>query len=524
VGLAEALGTVRSAMQFLAGVDMTQLSGDCAAQVLIAMEQVDAVQAAVRGKAVQGFNDKHAYAEFGHRATTAFLIHYSRVKGGKASQVAGLASLHHYHPVIVAALAEADAVSESIGLQIAKWTNQLPEDCVRKADEILIEACRAGADEQLLADIAAQIRARVCGPDPEEEDGKLAERMLRLERTLDGAGRVDGDLTPQCAALLQAVLDAFGQEAVPGDRRSPHERNHDALEQALKLVLAGKKGKPYRAVIHIPFADLLAMQGASAMIEAYTDQVAAAMKARADQARARWAGHRASEAVTGGGDGGTWLTGDRALAVLPDAMIIPVITAHLAAGHMDTIASIGAELHRLAEEQDTEAAAAQDGTGDSTAATARAARMQALRKQLAGEAIALVSGPDAVASWLRRQLLGAPGTGPLGAALSAKSLPLDVGHSRTIPDQLRLAAAIRSPRCQAHGCRQPAYWCEVHHLQHREDGGDTNLSNIDTYCWWHHHVLIHQTGWTARLNGDGTTTLRKPDGTILPNGPPARPG
>jgi hypothetical protein len=173
VGLAEALGTVRSAMQFLAGVDMTQLSGDCAAQVLIAMEQVDAVQAAVRGKAVQGFNDKHAYAEFGHRATTAFLIHYSRVKGGKASQVAGLASLHHYHPVIVAALAEADAVSESIGLQIAKWTNQLPEDCVRKADEILIEACRAGADEQLLADIAAQIRARVCGPDPEEEDGKL---------------------------------------------------------------------------------------------------------------------------------------------------------------------------------------------------------------------------------------------------------------------------------------------------------------------------------------------------------------
>jgi hypothetical protein len=31
-------------------------------------------------------------------------------------------------------------------------------------------------------------------------------------------------------------------------------------------------------------------------------------------------------------------------------------------------------------------------------------------------------------------------------------------------------------------------------------------------------------GWTARHNGDGTTTLRRPDGTILPNGPPAWPG
>jgi hypothetical protein len=299
----------------------------------------------------------------------------------------------------------------------------------------------------------------------------------------------------------------------------------NALEEALKLVLAGKRGKPCKAVIHIPFEELLALPGASAMMAAYT-------------------GHAAASAATGGGDGGTWLAGDQAIAILPDAIIVPVVMTRLAAEHMETISSIGAELHRLAAEDQADAqaqaqaadapAAGHDAppAGPATAGTdaaaqaerdTRAQRMTDLRHQLAGEVIASVSGPDAVAAWLRRGLLGTHGTGPLSLARAGKSLPLDVGHSRTIPPQIRLAAAIRSPHCQAPGCTQPALGCEAHHLIHREDGGPTSLENCDTYCWWHHQVLIHRMGWTARLNGDGTTTLRRPDGTILPNGPPTWP-
>jgi len=382
-----------------------------------------------------------------------------------------------------------------------------------------------------------QAHAQVCGPDPDDE-GKLEERTLRLETTLDGAGRVDGNLTPGCAALLKAVLTAFTTQDAPGGHRSPHERNHDALEEALKLVLAGKKGKPYKAVVHIAFEDLLAMQGASALLAAYTGQVADTMAgraaartaSRARDAQARWTGHRAADQVNGGGDGGTWLTGDAAAAIMPDAIIVPVITTQLAAEHAEAIIAIGAELHRLAAEDDAEAQAAASrtqppaGAADLARQAERDARMMDLREELVRQAMALVAGPDAVASWLRQRLLGAPGTGTLGIALAGKSLPLDVGHSKTIPPQIRLAATIRSPHCQAHGCTQPAWDCEAHHLIHREDGGDTNLDNCDIYCWWHHHVLIHQMGWTARLNGDGTTILRRPDGTILPNGPPIRPG
>jgi hypothetical protein len=537
----EALGSVKSAISYLAGVDMTQLPGDCIGELLTAMEQMDAGQAAVRGKAVTVLGDLHLYHDYGHRTATSFLRHTTRVKDAKASQVAKLGSLYRRHPLLADALAEQDTVSESIAVQIATWTNQLPEDCVPAADGILIEGCRAGLTEAQLAEVAAQIRAQVCGPDP-DDDGALPDRGLRLETTLDGAGRVDGDLTPGCAALLQAVLTAFGDKTGPADLRTPHERNHDALEAALKLVLAGKRGKPYKAVIHIPFADLCTQPGASAMLAAYTGQVAGAMAERAAaQARARaaarardahgqWAGHRAADQVTGGGDEGTWLAGNRALALLPDAIIVPVVTTHLAAEHMETIIAIGAELHRLAAEQAADEATAATGvqagpTSQAAAdAAAREARMMDLRRQLTGEALALVSGPDAAASWLRQRLLGAPGTGSLNLALAGKSLPLDVGHAKTIPPQIRLAAAIRSPHCQAPGCTQPALDSEAHHLIHREDGGPTSLGNCDTYCRWHHHILIHRMGWTARLNGDGTPILRRPDGTILPNGPPTWPG
>jgi hypothetical protein len=38
----------------------------------------------------------------------------------------------------------------------------------------------------------------------------------------------------------------------------------------------------------------------------------------------------------------------------------------------------------------------------------------------------------------------------------------------------------------------------------------------------HHHVAIHQWGWTVTLHPDGTTSARSPDGTktLRSHGPP----
>ena len=63
------------------------------------------------------------------------------------------------------------------------------------------------------------------------------------------------------------------------------------------------------------------------------------------------------------------------------------------------------------------------------------------------------------------------------------------------------------------GCDQPAAACEVHHVTHLADGGTTSIDGCALYCFFHHHVAIHQWGWTVALHPDGTTTARSPDGT-----------
>ena len=105
-------------------------------------------------------------------------------------------------------------------------------------------------------------------------------------------------------------------------------------------------------------------------------------------------------------------------------------------------------------------------------------------------------------------------------------LPLDVGHSDEIPAAIRRAVILRDQHCRwAGGCDQPASACEVHHVTHLADGGTTSVDGCALYCF-HHHVVIHQWGWTVALHPDGTTTARSPDGTkvLHSHGPPPAPG
>jgi hypothetical protein len=63
-----------------------------------------------------------------------------------------------------------------------------------------------------------------------------------------------------------------------------------------RLVAAGllpeRAGQPVKAWVHISLADLMMLDGSSALLEEWTARV-----------RARWAGHRA-RASAGGSDGG----------------------------------------------------------------------------------------------------------------------------------------------------------------------------------------------------------------------------
>ena len=174
------------------------------------------------------------------------------------------------HPQVAQALA-AGEMSESFARKICQWTDQLPEDCREAADAILVTAARAGMDLRGLAELAAEIYARSMPADPDgDKDPAFADRSVKLETTFDGAGVLSGDLTPECAAVVTAVLDALSAPAGAEDTRTYAQRYHDALQEAMRrLVAAGllpeRAGQPVKVVAHISLADLMVLDGSSAL-------------------------------------------------------------------------------------------------------------------------------------------------------------------------------------------------------------------------------------------------------------------
>jgi len=160
----------------------------------------------------------------------------TRVTGGAAAGALGWMRRLSAHPAVGDALASAE-ISESWARQICEWTDLLPEDARADADAILLGAATGGADLADLGRLAEEIRRRCARPDADDDDG-FGDRALRLATTFRGAGKLRGDLTPQCAAALAAVLEALGKRAGPEDLRSKGQRDHDALEEAMRRLIA----------------------------------------------------------------------------------------------------------------------------------------------------------------------------------------------------------------------------------------------------------------------------------------------
>ena len=325
---------------------------------------------------------------------------------------------------------------------------------------------------------------------------------MKLATTIGGAGVLHGDLTAGCAAAVAAVLDALGAPAGKDDDRTKGQRYHDALAEAMRrLTAAGllpeRAGQPVKAWAHISLADLMRLDGDSALQQEWTEQV-----------RARWAARRAYAAEAGASDG-AWLDGDAAAAIACDAAMAPVVTGDVNVDALEDLVRLCVELDRLrqgGDSLDTPAA-------DTTAAWA------ALEQAVIGKAVDLLSGPGGLASFLRRR--------QLGARLGGPSLPLDIGYAESVPAGIRNAVLLRDRHCQwAGGCTQPAGACEVHHTKHKARGGKTSVKDCVLLCPFHHQIVIHRWGWTLVVNPDGTTTAWNKDKTkvLHSHGPPARAG
>jgi hypothetical protein len=97
--------------------------------------------------------------------------------------------------------------------------------------------------------------------------------------------------------------------------------------------------------------------------------------------------------------------------------------------------------------------------------------------------------------------------------------PLDVGRTqRVVPPHIRRAVERRDRHCVFAGCSASTYWCDVHHLVHWIDGGDTSLENSGLLCERHHTKVHH--GFSIERDPRGRWHTHRPDGSEILIGAP----
>src|SRR6201985_1263544 len=98
-------------------------------------------------------------------------------------------------------------------------------------------------------------------------------------------------------------------------------------------VLPERAGQPVKAWAHISLADLLLLDGDSALQDEWTAQV-----------RERWAARRAQASESGAADG-AWLDGgDAAAAIACDAAMAPVVTGDVNVDALEDLVRLCVEL------------------------------------------------------------------------------------------------------------------------------------------------------------------------------------
>jgi Domain of unknown function (DUF222)/HNH endonuclease len=493
---AQAVAMMQAGLGWLATTDTASLPAAVLADCLRGLERAASMHTAAQARVAGSFDAQGGYEDDGHGSARTWLKWQTRVTAGAASNVLRWAKRRAAHPAVGDALAGGD-ISESWARQICEWTDALPEDVRGDADVILLGAAGGGADLRDLGALAEQLHKIHARPDTDSDDG-FADRSLYLDTTFQGAGKLGGDLTPQCTAALHAVLDSLGKRRGPEDLRTKGQRQHDALEEACRrLVGSGclpeRAGQPTQIVLHLDLDRLRGQPGAP-------------------DAEAAWAG----QATAGPGDD-------------CDAQIVPVVTGRVDPDVLDRLAA--ALLHGTPNQTGPGARSATDGRPagpdqadlartapgqpGGTGAARRARAEQAARQMILTAAADLLSGPGGLAAYLRTQLT--PGTA------ASVSLPLDIGTATdTIPAHLRRAVAVRDRGCRFPGCDQPVPACQPHHIIPRAQGGPTSLPNLILLCTFHHLIAIHRWGWGIVLHPDGTVTTTSPDGskTLHSHGPP----
>ena len=265
---------------------------------------------------------------------------------------------------------------------ICLWTDKLPEEHRDDADdELLVAAAAAGLGLADLAALFAEMyeRARSGTCPMRTRTGSSPTGRCGWPPRSAAPGSLHGDLTPECAAVVAAVLDALSAPAGKEDDRTQEQRYHDALAEAMRgwsrpaccRSGPGSRSRPGRT------SPWPTCSGSTATRPCRSEWTA--------QVRARWAARRAPPSETGANDG-AWLDGDAAEAIACDAAMAPIVTGDVNVDALEDLVRLCVELDRLRRDGDGPGRAGHHrGLGRARAGGHRQGRRPAVRPGRAGE-------------------------------------------------------------------------------------------------------------------------------------------
>jgi hypothetical protein len=263
-----ALRVAGAALDYFNSAAAADLNGTTCGELLIGLGEIQAKLTAAHAGLLRRFDAADAHDADGYGSSSAWLAAKAGMskKGAKAA-VRQMRQLGD-RPLLGTALAAGD-ITDSLAFTIADWTRKLPTEMRTETDRILLQAAAAGASLDDLATIAACAieQWRQQQPDPDNPDDAFEDRFVQVGTTFGGAAVLRGNLTPECAAAVRAVLEALGKKAGAEDDRTEEKRFHDALQLACELLLRAKlvpdrAGADTQVIAHIPLSQLRQLPGA----------------------------------------------------------------------------------------------------------------------------------------------------------------------------------------------------------------------------------------------------------------------
>jgi hypothetical protein len=215
------------------GPSAAGLDGAACGAVLIALGEIQAKLTAAHAGFLRRFDAADAHDADGYGTSSSWLAAKTGMTRRDAKAAVRQMRQLRDRPLLDGALAAGD-ITDSLAFEIAGWTRKLPAAMREETDKILLQAYASGASSADLAIIAACAieQWRQQQPDPDSPDDGFDDRFVQAGTTFGGAGVIRGNLTPECATAVRAVLQALGKKAGQEDDRTEGKRFHDALQLA----------------------------------------------------------------------------------------------------------------------------------------------------------------------------------------------------------------------------------------------------------------------------------------------------